>query len=138
MHPSSTVSSCNLPGGREADSPSSPGNQGRFRLPARYDDDGDDDNDNDDDDDDDNDDDQDGQLQRPAQAARERAEAGGEEEKQNQPGARPGPGAAPGDASPGEGSIEQRRLSEDFTITEKAPTRAFSWLKAITSAAPRP
>ena len=28
----------------------------------------------------------------------------------------------------------KRRLSEDFTITEKAPTRAFSWLKVPTSA----
>ena len=28
----------------------------------------------------------------------------------------------------------QTNLRKDFTITEKAPTRAFSWLKALTSA----
>ena len=28
----------------------------------------------------------------------------------------------------------QTKVREDFTITEKAPTRAFSWLKAPTSA----
>ena len=28
------------------------------------------------------------------------------------------------------------KVCEDFTITEKAPTRAFSWLKAPTSAFP--
>ena len=39
-------------------------------------------------------------------------------------------GEAPSRAS-NDGS---RRLREDFTITEKAPTRAFSWLKTPTSA----
>ena len=39
-------------------------------------------------------------------------------------------------AEAGEGPLlePQTKLREDFTIMEKAPTKAFPWLKALTSA----
>ena len=30
--------------------------------------------------------------------------------------------------------VLQTKVREDFIVTEKAPTRTFSWLKAVTSA----